>query len=418
MKTSLCLVGLFALSACAATNPYYGDVPGSADLSTEPGPSVDMSTFQGCVTTDYKVLQPPAAMMIVLDRSSSMATNNKWATAAQAVVQAIDQPTFDSMYLGLYAAPSPNTVAGPQCIFGQQVACAAPPFPEVDLAVAGPSVSSDASGVRRSIRDALNRLTPAGGQGDASPLYAALQNAGSFLKNWNQNGKRILFVVTDGSMSCTSLSTRPAYRDCNKFIDPQGCPDWEIPTSIISLLAGFQNDATAPIQTFVLGTPGADTYDSTGCNYPPYRMRMALSAIAYAGAPSFVPATCDGRTFTQTGANPMQSCHFDMTAGNFSVQAIASAMAQTRGAVVGCEFDLPAPKPGTVINKSQINVKIQSPTETRDLFKRRPGTTTCTDCWDYNLQGRIELYGQTCYDLKAGLPVTVKVLAGCDTIIG
>lgn len=414
MKSRLCLVSLFALSACAITNPYYGEIPGSGDMAGGPvttDPNADMS-FQGCVTSEYKADQSPAALMVVLDRSPSMAVNNKWATVAQAVVQALDQQTFDSMHLGLYASPSVNTINGPQCLSPFiQVACAAPPFPEVDLAVAGSARSGDASGVRRQIRDKLQVLSPAGGLGDASPLYAALDSAGSYLKNWNQNGKRILFVVTDGNMSCGSYSTRPAYRDCN------GCNDWENPSNIVNLLTAFRNDATAPIETFVLGAPGADTYDSSGCNFAPYRMRMALSAIAYAGAPNNVPTTCTGRTYSQTAADPTQACHFDMTT-SFSAQNIANAIAQVRGKVVGCNYDLPTPKPGTVINKNQINVKVQTQIETRDLLKRKDGNTTCTDCWDYNAQGRIELFGKTCDDVKAGLPITVKVLAGCDTIIG
>jgi hypothetical protein len=421
MKSRLCLVSLslFALSACASTNPYYGELPGSGgDMSVpgDPNPNTDLP-FQACVTSEYKVDQPPAAMMIVLDRSSSMAQGNKWADAAIAVRQALDLPVFDSMYLGLYAAPGKSTVAGPQCIFYQPVACAAPPFPVVDLEVAGSSRSTDATGVRRAIRNALQDLSPQDGMGDASPLYAGLQIAANHLKSWPQNGKRILFVVTDGSMSCTSLSNRPAYRDCNRLIDSAGCPDWENPSNIISLLTGYQNDPNAPIQTFVLGAPGADTYDPTGCNQPPYRMRMALSAIAYAGAPSYVPTNCNGRTYAQNASDPSVSCHFDMTAGNFSSQAIASALAQVRGRVVGCAYDLPTPKPGTVLNKSQINVKIRTPNETRDLFRSRNGNTTCADCWDYNAEGRIELYGKTCNDLKAGFPVTVNVLAGCDTIV-
>ena len=39
-------------------------------------------------------------------------------------------------------------------------------------------------------------------------------------------------------------------------------------------------DPAAPVQTFVIGVPGADTYDSSGCNAPPYHMRLALSAFA------------------------------------------------------------------------------------------------------------------------------------------
>src|SRR5205807_1887716 len=97
---------------------------------------------------------------------------------------------------------------------------------------------------------------------------------------------RILLVVTDGAISCTSLSKRAGYLDGN------GCPDWENPNNIISLVNQANTNQTTPIDTFIVGVPGSDSYNSSGFAYPPYHMRAALSDIAYAGSPANVPANC------------------------------------------------------------------------------------------------------------------------------
>ena len=60
----------------------------------------------GCATASYAAHQDPAALLVLLDRSASMADANKYVFAAQAIVQALDQDVFDTMYLGLYATPS------------------------------------------------------------------------------------------------------------------------------------------------------------------------------------------------------------------------------------------------------------------------------------------------------------------------
>src|SRR5947209_7714496 len=60
----------------------------------------------GCGTANYEAHQAPAALLVLLDTSQSMGENGKYTAAAQAIVQAIDQDVFDTMSIGLMAAPS------------------------------------------------------------------------------------------------------------------------------------------------------------------------------------------------------------------------------------------------------------------------------------------------------------------------
>ena len=305
--TSLRAIAVAVLGLCAC-GPGRGSGGSTADLGGVA--STDGPSFVGCGTAEYQATQPPAALLVVLDRSSSMANDNKWFQATQAVTKALDENAFDDLTLGLYAAPTAKTIMGPACIFGLPVACEAPAAPQIALASSGTAKSAAASGVRHDIKAWLAANPPTSGIGDASPLYAAVQAATVALKALPLDGKRILFIVTDGTISCNEFSSRPGFADCN------GCShDWEDPSNLVSLLGQNHADAQRPIDTFLVGVPGADTYDSSGCNFPPYHMRLALSAMAYAGSPDSVPAACNGKTFTKGGADPGSSCHFDMTQG-------------------------------------------------------------------------------------------------------
>jgi hypothetical protein len=366
-----------------------------------------------CGEVSYPAHQDPAAMLVLLQRSGSMAQNNKWTFAAQAIVQALDQDVFDTMYLGLMAAPN-AMVTGPACIFNYPVACGVPAFPQVDLALAGPIKSTNTVGVRHDIKAWLTANAPDTSAGEGNPLYDAIQSGIGALQLWTGPGKRILFVVTDGAISCTSLSNRAGYNDGN------GCPDWENPNNIVSLVNQANTNQTSPVDTFLVGVPGSDSYDATGVNYPPYHMRAALSDIAYAGSPANVPANCTHTNpFQQTDPDPTISCHFDMTQ-SYSAQQVADAIAQVRHKVLGCIFDLPTPDAG-VVDPNQVNVSyaVNGATSQTQLYKRASTSEDCvTDgCWDYTSDGKVELIGKACDDLMNATDSDVEISVGCATIV-
>lgn len=368
-----------------------------------------------CVTASYVAEQAPLAMMVVLDKSASMSDQNRWNFAAQAIVQALDQDVFDTTYVGLYAAPS-HMVSAPSCISWilPEVGCGAPAFAQKALTLAGTDKSTAASGIRREIKDWLAAEAPLAGDPDGTPLYDAIMWSSADLQAWPQQGKRVLLVVTDGSISCTSLSTR------NAFTDGNGCDDWEHPQNIIDLVQQKEQDTTAPVQTFIIGVPGSDTYDPSAMTQPPYYMRGALSSIALAGAPVYVSATCDAAIpFNAPGANPTESCHFDMTQGNFTVQAVADAISVVRGQTVGCTFALPEPPGGLVVN--EVNVRSTVDGNFVDLAKRSDPSNTCDTapgCWDYDAaQENVELIGAACDEVMNGTSVQVDIILGCQTIV-
>ena len=239
---------LVAVAGCGSGDSRGNHGP-SSDLSVSPG----SDAFQGCATGTFEGHQSPAALLVVLDKSGTMASNNKYANAQQAIVAAIDQSAFDSMSLGLLGYPTID-VAAPACLFGlvPTVACGVSGLPQVPLAVAGTNLSSASSGVRHDIYQWLVSNSPAPGNGDGNPSYDAINNGIGILQSYNISGKRILFYITDGGASCTSVSTRMGYTDGN------GCPDWENPDSIISIVKTAHDDPNNPVNTIIVGVPGAD----------------------------------------------------------------------------------------------------------------------------------------------------------------
>lgn len=420
-------VGVAIACATSNNNPFNDPGDGGADGSLPDGQQFNgdssQNEGQACATGTFEAKQAPAAMLVLLQRSGTMAQNNKYAFAAQAIVQALDQNVFDNMTLGLLAAPSAMTVPGPQC-FPLPVGCGVSPFPNVDLVNSLQLKSSDATGVRHSIKTYLNTNGPDMSAGDGNPLYDAINLGIGALKGWNGKGKRILFVVTDGGISCTSLSNT---RSKNAFMDGNGCPDWENPNAIMGIVKTANADPSTPIDTFIVGVPGSDTYDPTGMAFPPYHMRAALSDIAHAGSPNNVPMGCTWKDpFHPTSSSdsvvdpdPTTSCHFDMTQNNYSAQAVADAISSIRGKVLGCIFDLPVPDGGT-IDPTRVNVDYSTGNGPDiGLYKRKDMTNNCaTDgCWDYTADGKVELIGKACDDLKANGNSKVNISVGCQTIV-
>jgi hypothetical protein len=379
---------------------------GLGDVALDTAP-----TDGACAGETHIAEQAPASLVFVLDGSESMNSGGKWSSAALAIISAIDQDSFDTMSLGLLVSPN-GTVTGPSCVFGFPVACGSPALPQIPIKPAGKDKSTASTGVRSEMYKWLSSNSPKAGY-DGTPLWEALKTSYNFLKLSAAKSKLITVVITDGTASCASLSSRGGYKDIN------GCLDWEFPTSLITLIKGAHDDASAPIYTFVVGVPGADTTGKDPNKEPPYSARKALSAYAKAGAPEYVDPTCEGTWGMPENVDPAKSCHFDMsTSGAFDAKKLADAITKMRGAVLGCVYDLPKPTTGTV-DKSKVNVRIESKSGGTDLKKRSDASDTCaTDgCWDYTADGRVELIGKACADAKALTDGRVTILVGCATLV-
>jgi hypothetical protein len=421
--TGVLLVAAAAFVACqaAGTREGYsgGETPAISGGGSSGGASGSVrngdqdkpdASFGACASSSYAAKLLPASVMFVLDKSGTMAQNGKYAAAQTAIAQAMDDDAFDALHIGLLGYPTQN-VAGPACLFGFPVLCGVSGLPQVPLALAGKDKAAAGTGVRHSIYQWLASNAPQPGNGDANPTYDALKSGITALKGWTPQGKRVLFYITDGGASCASLSSRPGYKDGN------GCNDWEYPSSIIKLVQDAHDDAKAPVNTIVVGVPGADSHGESQ-NVPPFSVRLALSAYAAAGSPETIPPQCTGKTFTQSNTDPQVPCHFDMTQGNYSAQTLAAAIAQIRGQLLGCVFEVPQPENGAPVDTGAVNVHTTVEGTGTDLYRRKSASNDCANdgCWDYTDDGKIELIGKACSDAKKS-DVKVDIVVGCATVV-
>ncbi len=372
------------------------------------------SGFAECAAFTKEAAQSPAAMLVVLDASASMLTASKWTTAQLAIVSAIDKDVFDSMSLALLRFPT-GTVTGPACVFNFQVTCGYTALPQVPLALAGPNKSNAGMGVRSQIYNALQN-GPVSSQDDGSPVYDSLAGGYLGLKAFGGVDKRILVLITDGGFSCTSLSGRPGYLDLN------GCSDWEIPDSVNALIKQNASDPNTPVSTFIVGVPGTNTNGGkTGpFDNPPYPMLLALSTYAVSGAPEHVPADCaKGAVYAQNGNLAGKPCHFDMSSGQFDVNALADAIAKIRGSALGCVYPLPDPPPGETIEPNLVNVEVTLDGAVSTVPRRAIPSDKCEldGCWDFNASNEVEILGKSCVDLGKAAKAKVDVVVGCETVV-
>jgi hypothetical protein len=425
------VVGLsFGCSAGNTKPPGSGGAGGGASTSTGVGGSGGAFTTgpgsgggggsESCATFSAAAKQASAAMLFVLDGTASMGQQGKWGTAQLAVVQAIDKNVFDTMSLGMLTFPNTQTVAGPQCIFGFPVACGVSGLPQVPMTLAGADKSTAPKGIRHDIYQYLIATGPdTGDPSDSSPIYDALNNAYKYLKQVPNVDKRMVVLITDGGGSCTSVSVpqRPAYNDNN------GCADWEQPPIMAKFINDTRLDATAPINTFVVGVPGSNSHGEKQGSYdtPPYSMLLALSSYAVNGSPDTLDPACDQATaFTQNGADPGKPCHIDLSNGaNFNADALATAITAIRGKALGCLYTLPDPPAGKTIDFTLVNVEVTLGGAKATIPKRASAADDCAadGCWDYTGTHQVQLLGKTCADVSAAADAKVDIQVGCATII-
>jgi len=376
--------------------------------------------FGACAKFNAEAKQAPAAMLIVLDRTASM-SGSKWSAAQIAIVQAIDKDVFDTMSLGLLTFPAPSTVPGPACIFNFPIYCDVSALPQVAVKPAGTQKSSDSAGVRSQIYQYLVNNGPQGSDlSDSSPIYSALNGAYQFIKGVPGVDRRIVVLITDGGGSCTSVSSPPR----QAYVDGNGCFDWEEPPIMADLIDKARQDASAPINTFIVGVPGSNSHGEKqgAADTPPYSMLSALSTYAIKGSPETLDPTCDqGALFSAPpGQDPAHPCHLDLSNGNnFNAGALADAITAIRGKALGCTYDLPQPPAGETIDPGQVNVVVTIDGTDQTIPKRKDPADTCAadPCWDYDAQGKVQLIGIACGTVSTATSAKVEIYVGCGTIL-
>ena len=113
------------------------------------------------------------------------------------------------------------------------------------------------------------------------------------------------------------------------------------------------------------------------------------------------------------------ACHFDMTTGMYSAATLAAAIGSIRGQLLGCTFELPEAEGGGVVDKESVNVRSGNAGASKDLYRRKDASNNCSSdgCWDYTPDGKLELLGKACEDVKSATDAKVEIVVGCKTVV-
>ncbi len=246
-----------ALVACAAERRAFDDRP-----PEEPGLTSADAAATGdngdaaapCLSETLGAVPVPLAMLLVMDRSGSMASpvgNTKWDQARTAMIGFADTPGAAGTKLGLTVFP-PDTGAGDQCLSSSYA-----PVVPIELL----------PGNGTAIKDALLSRSTTGSTPMAGALKGGIEAMTSFLaKNPNEEG--VIILVTDG--------------------DPGACTGDTVSNVVAIAQAGAK--AKPRVRTFVVGMDGA-TFSN-------------LDAIATAGEGA--PKAFNASGGSDAGVSPQQ----------------------------------------------------------------------------------------------------------------
>ena len=201
-----------------------------------------------------------------------------------------------------------------------------------------------------------------------TPTQAALEGAIDHGVSWaraHPADQTVVVLATDG--------------------DPDACDILPDPLTPVEATAQKGVQGTPSIPTFVIGV-GTETAN--------------LNAIAMAGGTS--------------------SAFIVDASGDVNKQFLA-ALNKIRGTALGCQFEIPAPANGGVVDFGKVNVRFSSGGGAPVLASQVPDKAHCPqtgDAWYYDNSAaptQILLCASTCGTVSAG--GEVDVLTGCQTVI-
>lgn len=358
---------------------------GAGDASVTVQGSTGAGSFNGeaCGSEAYGNAVP-ASLLIVLDKSGSMAGGDgqpdKWAPTVSAITQ-LTQSAPQQLKVGLHPFPGDTCDwSGLECTSFESQACKdaladgccrdvspAPAVPVQPLSQSGPLIVQW-----------LNGSGPNGG----TPTLYALKNGYNVMKTLTTEGERFVLLVTDGDPNVYT----PA-QTVGMFTIPESNIECKTTADIVAEAAAAATEEPA-VRTYVIGSPGVS---SEGMQF--------LSDVAIAGQTA------------PDGCNAGVDCHFQIGTADFQAQ-LQTVLETIAGAISDCVFALPE---GEDVDPDKVNVVIDGPDGPVEVYRDE----THTDGWDYtdDTQTKIQLFGPACELYKSLTGDRITIVLGCNTVV-
>jgi hypothetical protein len=378
-------------SGCSADNTGFPRARGDASASdggdaatedTGPSTAVDaipvtdtgdprLTPDAACATQTSGTQRAPMNLLIVLDRSGSMADGGKWDAAVRGINRVLDL-LDDETRVGLLFFPAPSN---PDSEAGYVT-------PHVPIAPLGTN--------RTALRMRLSSTRPTGN----TPMACAMPPAVNYYDTmFTMDGSRNVVLITDGEPTdeCSGVTcTPPIFPDFNAIMEYERCMREASTRAKVVIQAAAARGArdTPPIRTFVVGTPEASD--------------AFLSNVALNGGTRRAP-----------GCETSNACHYSLGSATFETD-LNRALDEIRGRAATCEFRL-------MIDTSRVDrnlVNVNYTPSPGAMSRLIPRDTSHANGWDYSSDGRnILLYGPICDEVRANTSGgQVQILFGCPTV--
>jgi hypothetical protein len=103
-----------------------------------------------------------------------------------------------------------------------------------------------------------------------------------------------------------------------------------------------------------------------------------------------------------------------MTSESDLSEGLADALTAISGLALSCNYDIPAPPLGSVLDRGKVNILFTPPGGSAELVAQSPDGT-CTEGWQYSEDGaQIRLCGSTCERVR-GSQGGLSLQFGCST---
>jgi len=338
--------------ACAVNS---GEQGGNDTGSETTGSDLDTGdTDSECEGIDFPVAGHPPSVMVVLDRSASMAyiTVDAWFNVVQAISDITQQMDYQIRF-GLYLFPGEDGCE--------------PSGDQPDVFV------SDSSGDQ--IAEILD-VTYADGWG--TPTAKALQKASEYLVGLDDESEKIVILATDGAPNCSAdptMSCDTCVYTAEDCLTPMACLD---DLGTYSKVTEYHDNWG--VDTYVIGMGGVlDVWDEV------------LTTIAYkGGTEDFYPA--------------------DTTEGPENLTGVLQGIA---AANTSCTFDVNWYDLGEAVSKDPLLVNVLGDGDEMVYSEN----CEFEYGWHWLDDNTIELCPLLCYDYRWGVVASVHASFGCETII-
>jgi hypothetical protein len=360
---------------------------GPHDGGTVPLTPDEVATIEGAACTGWSAEGEnlPAVLQLVVDVSGSMdddapgSRRSKWDETHDALSQAIDTlPASVSAGILYY----PNRDTGSSTTERPVNACVRVDA-MVPIGVLGNANSAQRRNLQSSLDDAdVNSYTP------THDAYSyALENS---LVPYQAQANKFMLLITDGA---PTMSRGCIGGDMGRM---GGGGVMDAPTApIVDEIAGAFGQG---IRTFLIGSPGSEeSSDGNG------DMRPWLSQAAQQGGTAKAGCQVDGPSF----------CHLDMTQEPDFAQALVDGLAAVVGQIIDtCTFAVPPAPDGQTVDPGLTTLIVQSSSGATLILPDDTGD--CTEGWNFNAAGQVELCPTTCNRVKGDASATVQLMFGCS----